>query len=82
MGAVTVEKNIRKTKPSYRSPIRMLHNLVPRLKVIVMNSNPESGRKYLKAGADAFVSKGDQPECLFETLHRMTTQLNRELNQS
>jgi len=62
--------------------IRQLHSLVPKPKVIVMSSNPEFGRKYLKAGADAFVSKGDQPEWLFETLQRWSSQPSSELNQS
>jgi DNA-binding NarL/FixJ family response regulator len=60
--------------------IKKLHSLVPRPKVIVMGSNPEFGRKYLKAGADAFVSKGDQPEWLFETLHRWSSQPSSEIN--
>lgn len=46
-----------------------LHNLVPKPKVVVMSSNPEYGRMYLKVGADAFVSKTDQLDWLFETLH-------------
>jgi DNA-binding NarL/FixJ family response regulator len=60
--------------------ITQLHNLTPKPKVIVMDSNPEYGRKYLRAGADAFVSKGDEPEWLFETLRRLTTQPTREVN--
>ena len=60
--------------------ITQLHNLAPKPKVIVMDSNPEFGRKYLRAGADAFISKGDEPEWLFETLRRLSTQPNREVN--
>lgn len=47
-----------------------LHALEPRPIVIVMSSNPEDSRLMLKAGADAFVSKGDQPDWLLETLHQ------------
>jgi DNA-binding NarL/FixJ family response regulator len=57
-----------------------LHNLVPKPKVVVMSSNPEYGRKYLKAGADAFVSKTDQPEWLFETLRKSAKYPNKEAN--
>jgi len=45
-----------------------------------MSSNPEYGRKYLKAGADAFVSKTDQPEWLFETLRKSAKYPNKEAN--
>lgn len=36
--------------------------------VIVMSSDPEYGRMMLKAGADAFVSKGEQPDWLLQVL--------------
>jgi len=36
--------------------------------VVVMGSKPEYGRMLLKAGADAFVSKGDHPEWMLEVL--------------
>jgi DNA-binding NarL/FixJ family response regulator len=45
-----------------------LHRLIPRPIVIVMSSDPESSRMMLKAGADAFVSKGDQPDWLLQIL--------------
>lgn len=51
-----------------------LLSLEPWLKVVVMSSNPEHSRKVLQAGADAFVSKGDQPDWLLETLLRLVTQ--------
>jgi hypothetical protein len=35
-----------------------------------MGSRPEYGRMLLKAGADAFVSKSDQPDWLLETLQK------------
>jgi hypothetical protein len=35
-----------------------------------MSTKPEYGRMMLKAGADAFVSKSEQPEWLLETLKK------------
>jgi DNA-binding NarL/FixJ family response regulator len=64
------------------SLVRQLHGLKPGLKIVVMGSNPEFSRKYLRAGADAFVSKGDQPEWLLETLRRLMVQSNQEKNHS
>lgn len=57
-----------------------LHAIQPCPKVVVMGSSPELGRGYLKAGADAFVSKGDQPEWLFQTLHKYDYRFNKERN--
>ena len=54
-----------------------LHAFVPRPTVIAMASEPEYGRLLLRAGADAFVSKGDQPEWLLATLHRRYVQRNK-----
>ena len=48
--------------------IANLHSLNPRPLVIVMSSESEYSRMVLKAGADAFVSKGDEPSWLMETL--------------
>jgi DNA-binding NarL/FixJ family response regulator len=50
--------------------IARLHALKPEPFVIVMSSEFEYSRMLLQAGADAFVSKGDQPEWLLDTLHR------------
>ena len=50
--------------------ISRLHTLEPRPTVIVMSSEFENSRKLLKAGADAFVSKGDQPDWLLEILRK------------
>ena len=47
-----------------------LHACQPRPTVVVMGSQPEYGRMLLKAGADAFVSKADQPDWLLETLQK------------
>lgn len=50
--------------------ISRLQTLEPRPIIIVMSSNPEDSRLMLKAGADAFVSKGDQPDWLLEALRQ------------
>ena len=52
-----------------------LRALDPAPFVIVMSSEFEYSRMLLKAGADAFVSKGDQPEWLLETLRRFEKRL-------
>ena len=47
-----------------------LHAISPPPIVVAMSSEIDSSRKLLKAGADAFVSKGDEPKWLLETLKR------------
>ena len=54
--------------------ITELHSCTPKPIVVVMGSQPEYGRMLLKAGADAFVSKGDQPDWLLETLEKFNKQ--------
>jgi DNA-binding NarL/FixJ family response regulator len=56
--------------------ISRLQTLEPRPIIIVMSSNPEDSRLMLKAGADAFVSKGDQPDWLLETLRQYAKRIN------
>ena len=58
--------------------ISRLHSQTPRPTVIVMSSDFENSRKLLKAGADAFVSKGDQPEWLLEILFKYNDQIRVE----
>ncbi len=48
--------------------LKELLALEPRPTVVVMSTDLHDGRSILKAGADAFVSKGDQPEWLLEAL--------------
>jgi len=48
--------------------IAALHQFQPKPVVVAMSSDPEHGRLILKAGADAYVSKGEQPEWLLQTL--------------
>jgi two-component system, NarL family, nitrate/nitrite response regulator NarL len=50
--------------------IARLHEFQPRPIVIVMSSEIENSRKLLKAGADAFVSKRDDPHWLVEMLQK------------
>jgi DNA-binding NarL/FixJ family response regulator len=50
--------------------IKELHESQPRPIVVVMGSQPEYGRMVLRAGADAFVSKSDQPDWLLQILHK------------
>jgi DNA-binding NarL/FixJ family response regulator len=50
--------------------ISSLHAIEPPPIVVAMSSEFENSRKLLKAGADAFVSKADEPEWLLETLKR------------
>jgi len=47
-----------------------LHILVPRPVVVVMSSDTEDGRFMLKAGADAFLSKGERPDWLLTVLRQ------------
>jgi DNA-binding NarL/FixJ family response regulator len=48
--------------------IPLLRAICPGLKIIAMSTRPESSNNALAAGADAFVSKGDHPEKLLDTL--------------
>ncbi len=50
--------------------IAELHALEPRPVVIVMSCKVESGRRLLRAGADVFVSKVDEPDWLLERLQK------------
>lgn len=47
-----------------------LHALEPRPNVVVMSSNTEDSRFMLKAGADAFLSKGERPDWLLTVLRQ------------
>jgi DNA-binding NarL/FixJ family response regulator len=56
--------------------ITRLHTLKPKPTVVVMSGEIEDGRKLLKAGADAFVSKAEAPDWLLETLQKYETRVN------
>lgn len=51
--------------------IAALHQLIPVPGVIVISSDPANGRSALKAGADAFISKGEEPEWLLQSLDKL-----------
>jgi DNA-binding NarL/FixJ family response regulator len=55
--------------------IARLHALKPTPVIIVMSSELERSRVVLKGGADAFVSKGAQPDWLLEKLHKYARQV-------
>jgi DNA-binding NarL/FixJ family response regulator len=50
--------------------ITEVHACKPRPIVVLMSAKSEQGSMLLKAGADAFVSKSDQPDWLLETLQK------------
>jgi len=58
--------------------ITSLHALDPRPLVVVMSSESEYSRMVLKAGADAFVSKGDEPSWLLQTLLKFEKRMRNE----
>ena len=58
--------------------IESLHTLNPRPIVIIMSSESEYSRMMLKAGADAFLSKGDQPEWILDTLYKFEKRFRYE----
>jgi DNA-binding NarL/FixJ family response regulator len=51
--------------------LQQLHEQYPALNVVALSSHPEAQVSALAAGVDAFVSKGDVPERLLLTLHRL-----------
>jgi DNA-binding NarL/FixJ family response regulator len=59
--------------------IRELHALQPKPLVIAMSSDNEDGRTLLRAGADVFISKGEEPVWLLDTLRRYTNR-NSQVN--
>ena len=58
--------------------IDRLHALRPKPIVVVMSSESQFSRVILKAGADAFVSKGDEPIWLLEKLQKYAKQFKEE----
>jgi DNA-binding NarL/FixJ family response regulator len=57
--------------------ISKLHGIEPPPIVVTMSSEFENSRKLLKAGADAFVSKGDEPAWLLETLQKFESRAKK-----
>ena len=62
--------------------IASLHLILPKPVVIVMSSDPADGRLVLRAGADAFVSKGEQPDWLLDSLRRYVKPTPKEKEDS
>jgi DNA-binding NarL/FixJ family response regulator len=60
--------------------ITALHLIDPKPIVMVMSSDPADGRMLLRIGADAFVSKGEQPDWLIHSLRKyvISTQKKKE----
>jgi DNA-binding NarL/FixJ family response regulator len=58
--------------------IAALHTFKARLIVMVMSSKFENSRMLLRAGADAFVSKTDEPEWLLEKLTQYAKQVKKD----
>ena len=54
-----------------RGRISILRALVPEMKIIVFNSNPELSNQVLIEGADAFICKSDPPEKLLNVLQTL-----------
>ena len=56
--------------PDFDLPLALatLRAVQPRLRTVVLSTRPEERTCVLAAGANAFVSKGDAPQELFETL--------------
>lgn len=57
--------------------ITSLHGLVPRPIVVMMSSELADSRVMLRAGADAFVSKGEHPDFLLQTLRQYADRNSR-----
>ena len=57
--------------------ITNLHSFIPRPVVIVMSTRQDNARYVLRAGADAFVSKSDNPEWLLATLLMYQKRINK-----
>jgi hypothetical protein len=49
-----------------------LRQVYPDLMVVALSARPEERQAALEAGADAFVSKTDPPECLLEAIQAAT----------
>lgn len=58
--------------------IPVLRRLSPGVKIIALSGRPESRRNATDAGVDAFVSKGDQPEKLLETINNIIVEGERK----
>lgn len=62
---------------SFEELIASLDALEPRPIVVVMGSNEKYGRRSLRAGANAFVSKTDTPRWLLDTLYGYAARMKK-----
>lgn len=60
--------------------IAELHDFPSRPVVVAMGMHPEFGRILLNAGADAFVSKSEQPAWLLEVLQKFERRTRKKKN--
>ena len=58
--------------------IAVLRTLCPGLRIIALSGLPEARKTALAAGADAFVSKGDQPELLLAAIRKAAKEAGTE----
>jgi DNA-binding NarL/FixJ family response regulator len=54
-----------------RERISVLRALVPKIKVIVINTHPENRDQVLSEGADAFICKTDPPSKLLAAIRKL-----------
>jgi DNA-binding NarL/FixJ family response regulator len=58
--------------------ITELHKGEKKLVVVVMCNSPEQGRTFIRAGADAFVSKSDPPEWVLEIVDKYESRFSKK----
>lgn len=51
--------------------VARIRELVPGIGIIALSSRPEAEKSAMAAGADAFVSKGDNPDKLLSTVYSL-----------
>ncbi len=51
--------------------VARIRELVPGISIIALSSRPEAQKNAMAAGADAFVSKGDNPDKLLLAVHSL-----------
>lgn len=61
-----------------RERISILRTLVPTIKIIVINTNPELRQQVLDEGVDAFICKTDPPLQLLEALQTLCPDPNQK----
>ncbi|MCX7711315.1 MAG: response regulator transcription factor [Clostridia bacterium] len=59
--------------------VNNLHSICPDLKIIALSGRPETNKIALMMGADAFVSKCDQPEKLIEAISEVRKKVGKKI---